>query len=295
MYCTKLIWAQLVSGSWQLKWSDLKCTIPFLSSVPHFYTICNVCFLALALYPRQVPCTTLYLIWLNLWDKAHGRGEIIHWYSPSLTRHWNKIQLIFLLHELWNQFVLGLVVTASFPPLCMLNISFGRPELYSRTQLETNEFKSLAKCPSHDYLTVLQTGPRMEMTSRKTSAILIKMQHRHSVIAAAGTLSFFNVELVQFPFYFKWVGNGGILNCLQSLLFPEGKANRLATSEGTAVMKELSWLRQRFERDWLTHCCSPFPNPSYATEFYSNKTVQLLHSITQPRSHMLLCTQRSAM
>lgn len=38
---------------------------------------------------------------------------------------------------------------------------------------------------------LLQTGSRMEMTSRKTFAILIKMQHKRAVIAAAGTLAFF--------------------------------------------------------------------------------------------------------
>lgn len=66
------------------------------------------------------------------------------------------------------------------------------------------------------------------------------MQRKRSVIAATATLSF-NTESVQFSFlFFKGKGNEGIINCLQLLLFPEGKANRLATSEGKAVMKELS-------------------------------------------------------
>lgn len=56
---------------------------------------------------------------------------------------------------------------------------------------------------------LFQTGPRMEMTSRKTFAILIKMQHMHAVIAAAGTLSFLTRNWFGFPFFFNGRVTGG--------------------------------------------------------------------------------------
>lgn len=146
---------QLLSGSCLLKRSSGCLThqsAPVLRpAFLHLFVTISVSLL----YPRQVSCNTFYLTGRNLLDRAHGAGKLFRniWYLPSLTRHWNKIIFILLLHALWSRFVLGLARAAAFPPLCIANGYFGQPELFSRTQLETNEFNSLGKkTPSHDYL-----------------------------------------------------------------------------------------------------------------------------------------------
>lgn len=119
----KPIWAQLLSGSCLLKWWSgcvMHQSAPVLRpAFLHLFVTISVSLL----YPRQVSCNTFYLIWRNLLDKAHGAGKLFRniWYLPSLTRHWNKIIFILLLHALWSQFVLGLALAAAFPPLCIAN------------------------------------------------------------------------------------------------------------------------------------------------------------------------------
>lgn len=179
--CTKPIWAQLVSSSCQLKWSFgslMHHSVPFLSSDLQFYTNCNVSVFLPSLYIQDRFPVTLYLSsdWIS-WIKHTEEGnyseisEIHHpWPNTEI-----KSYLFFLLRELWNQFVLGLVLTASFPPLSMVNGYVWMAWIIIQDTTEINEFNILAwsSCSK------LGQGWKWPAENHLPS---IKMQHKRAVL-----------------------------------------------------------------------------------------------------------------
>lgn len=274
-YCTEPIWAQLVPLMLSVELLPIKMIVwvsnaPFRScsqSLPLtlFVHVCPFsCLRRWELYIQgRFSSNPLYLIWSNLLDCAHGRRKSSRdiWYSPTLCGHWNQPIFTFILDV----------------PVCPwpgANCFF----THFHDCVMPNWENDVGKNPQNI------CRPYLDATQASCNC-----SSRNFII-------FNMLEMI----FFKWEGNRGIINCLQLLLFPGGKTNRLATSEETAMMKEFCRLRQRIEwlTDWLNDCCASlphFPTPDDAGDFseeqFKQKPSHCSAAIPHPGSHMVVCAK----